>query len=115
MPSYKQAIMLRTDADMSKGKMIAQACHASLKTYKRANKTQKENWEQQGSKKIVLKTREQQIEKLYRKAKRNSLPTYLVKDAGKTEVPSGTKTALGIGPAKEQKINPITGDLSLIK
>jgi len=37
MNDLKQVIVLRTDVGMSTGKMIAQACHASLKSYKKAS------------------------------------------------------------------------------
>jgi len=40
--------------------------------------------------------------------------TYLVVDAGHTEIPAGTKTVLGIGPAPDNIIDKITGDLPLL-
>ncbi len=38
----------------------------------------------------------------------------LVQDAGMTEVPPGTITALGLGPAKSEDLDKITGDLALL-
>lgn len=97
---------------MSKGKMIAQACHASLNVYKKASSRKISEWESQGSKKIALK--HDDLEELLSRAENLDLPTYLVSDAGMTELEPGTKTALGIGPDEESKINQITGDLKLI-
>jgi len=35
-------------------------------------------------------------------------------DAGHTEIPSGTKTVLGLGPAPNNLIDQVTGDLPLL-
>ncbi|MFB6207735.1 MAG: peptidyl-tRNA hydrolase Pth2 [Candidatus Nanohaloarchaea archaeon] len=115
MTSYKQAIVLEGDAGMSKGKLISQACHASLNAYMEADEEEQEAWKEQGSKKVVLELGEHDIEELYRDALGLGLPVYLVKDAGLTEVEPGTVTALGVGPAEESKIDKITGELELVK
>lgn len=115
MTSYKQAIVLRNDIDMSTGKAIAQACHASLNSYRSSSADDVEKWEKEGSKKVVLESDESGITERHTMAKQNGLPSYLVKDAGLTEVKPGTVTALGIGPAEESKIDNITGDLKLLK
>lgn len=115
MTKYKQAVVLKEDLKMSKGKSIAQACHASLKAYNRADEEERDKWDSQGAKKIALDIGDNDIKSRFQKAKREGLPAYLVKDAGLTEVKSGTVTALGIGPAAESKIDSITGDLSLIE
>lgn len=115
MTSLKQAIVIRDDIGMSTGKMIAQACHASLGAYKKATGDEKDSWEKKGQKKVVLSAGDNKLEDLYSRAKRNKISAYLVKDAGHTEVKPGTKTAVGIGPDEESKIDSITGDLELIK
>ena len=112
MSSHKQVIVLNDNIDMSVGKKIAQACHASLNSYKKASDDQISEWESQGQKKISLKTKEPK--KIFEQAKRADLPAYLVKDAGHTEVSPGTVTAVGIGPAEESKIDSITSGLKLI-
>ncbi|MFB6144123.1 MAG: aminoacyl-tRNA hydrolase [Candidatus Nanohaloarchaea archaeon] len=115
MPSYKQVIVVSDDTGMSTGKMISQACHASLKAAEKASDEARGEWESSGAKKVALSAGGKSLEDLFRQAKRNKLPAYLVKDAGLTEVESGTKTALGIGPAEESKIDKITGELGLIE
>lgn len=113
--NYKQAIVVRQDLGMSTGKMIAQACHASLKAYKKSDSEEVAEWEAEGSRKVILSPEQENIEDIFNQAKRNKIPTALVKDAGLTEVEPGTKTAVGIGPAEESKIDNITGHLKLVK
>lgn len=114
MPELKQALVVREDLEMSRGKMIAQACHASLGAYRKAEKEDREKWEEQGAKKIILDSGKLKLEEVLQQAERNNLPAYLVKDAGLTELEPGTATAVGIGPAEEDKIDNITGNLQLI-
>lgn len=47
----KQAIVMRTDLKMGKGKIAAQACHACLESYKKADKRKIREWELFGQKK----------------------------------------------------------------
>ena len=51
----KQAIIIRSDLNMSKGKAAAQAAHASLEAYKKATDDMCDEWETEGQKKVVLK------------------------------------------------------------
>lgn len=115
MTAYKQAIILTEETEMTKGKMIAQACHASIQAYNQANEEQQNQWLETGQKKIILNKGDNKLEELHQQAKRNQLPTSLIQDAGKTQLKPGTKTAVAIGPEKENKINQITGNLGLIK
>ncbi|MFB6241375.1 MAG: peptidyl-tRNA hydrolase Pth2 [Candidatus Nanosalina sp.] len=115
MSPLKQALVLREELEMTTGKMISQACHASLNAYKKASGSRQKNWESEGAKKVVLAAGDNLLEELFEQAKSRGLPAYLVQDAGLTEVEPGTKTALGIGPADETEIDNITGELELIR
>jgi PTH2 family peptidyl-tRNA hydrolase len=42
------------------------------------------------------------------------VPCSLIIDAGMTEIPAGSVTALGIGPAKRDIMDKITADLKLL-
>lgn len=110
----KQVIILREDINMSRGKEIAQACHASLGAYKKADSDKVSQWESEGSKKIVVLAGERNLEDLYSKLQTMDITTYMVKDAGKTELEPGTLTALGVGPGKESEIDSVTAELELV-
>ena len=114
---YKQVIVVRADLKLSKGKLAAQCCHASLGAYRKALETNPysvEQWKNIGEKKVVLKVEGlKELEELKQKAAQARLPLALISDAGRTELPAGTTTALGIGPAKEKDIDKITGHLKM--
>lgn len=111
---HKQAVVLREDLDLSRGKLISQACHASLQAYKKASSEEKDRWESQGQKKVVLDIGDEDLQKRFRRAEKKDVPAAMIKDAGLTEVSPGTTTALGVGPSEESKIDSITGDLKLL-
>ncbi len=68
----------------------------------------------EGQRKIVLKVNsEDALLKKEREAKEAGVPSALISDMGLTELPPGTVTALGIGPAPERVIDKITGNLPL--
>ncbi len=113
---YKQVIVIRRDLEMSEGKKSVQVAHASLGAFRKAKKSVIDNWIKHGEKKVVLQVEsKRELLRLYEKAKREKLPTLLVRDAGLTELKAGTETALGIGPDEDRKIDKITGSLKLLK
>ena len=110
----KQAIILRSDLKMGKGKAAAQAAHASISAIDKADKDTVSAWKAQGMKKVVLKVQsEKELLELFMSAKRE-LPCALIHDAGLTQIESGSATAVGIGPAEESKINKFTKELKLL-
>ena len=112
---YKQVILIRTDLKMSKGKMSAQAAHASTEAVLKSHKDDIAKWRKQGMKKAVLRAdSKQDLLKYKQQAEDIGLITALITDAGRTELEPGTITCLGIGPDKEEKIDKITGELKLI-
>jgi len=115
---YKQVIVLRTDLGMSRGKMAAQAGHAAVSAAEEARKKYSEWWKawiEEGQCKIAVKAEsEQELLELEKKARKSKLPSALVIDRGLTELPPGTITCLGIGPAPSSQIDEITGKLPLL-
>ncbi|MCJ7721170.1 peptidyl-tRNA hydrolase Pth2 [Candidatus Bathyarchaeota archaeon] len=116
--SYKMVIVVRTDIKMSKGKIAAQAGHAAVSASEYARKNRPEWWTpwiMEGQCKIAVKAKsEQEICELERKARNAKLPAALIVDRGLTEIPPNTTTCLGIGPAPANKVDAITGNLSLL-
>ncbi len=111
----KQCIVVRSDIEMSVGKKCAQVAHASLEAALKARKEVLDEWLSEGAKKIVLKADLRKMLELKAAADAAGLPNALIKDAGYTELPPGTITALAIGPAPEEEIDKLTGDLPLLK
>ncbi len=110
----KQAIIIRADLKMGKGKIAAQSAHASVEAMGKTGDETVAGWKAQGMKKVVLKVNsEKELLELFMGAKRE-LPCALIRDAGLTQVESGSITALGIGPAEESKINKFTKELKLL-
>ncbi len=115
MMEQKQVILIRNDLKLPKGKMSAQAAHASVEAVLRSNKEVVNVWRDQGMKKVVLKVEtEKELLLYFQSAKENDLVTALITDAGRTIVEPGTKTCIAIGPDDEDKIDQITGNLKMI-
>lgn len=114
---FKQAIVIRSDLKMDKGKIAAQASHASLEAVRKMEVKYHdwvENWVEQGQKKIVLKVgSEKDLLDLFDAVKRK-FPCALIKDAGHTQVEAGSLTALAIGPLPEKDLDQFTGKLKLL-
>ena len=118
MPEYKQVIIVRTDLKMGTGKKCAQSCHASISAsniVRAQNKAVWKNWMNSGQKKVVLKINSiEKLMELVRQIEKSKIPYFLVRDAGLTQLPPGTATALGIGPVISNDIDKITGELKLL-
>jgi len=131
----KQVIIIRKDLNMRKGKMAAQAAHASMKViidmmskkYMLHGKMERWSllmsddqeiyqWLNGPFKKIVVGVNsEKELMDLYIAASIAGLPHALIQDSGLTEFHgNSTYTAMAIGPAKSEEIDRITGNLELL-
>ena len=121
MEEIKQAIVLRRDIRMGRGKAAAQAAHASceavfkiLKSGRSAWNEWLEKWRASGQLKVVLRVdSEAELLNVYRKALELNLPASLIADAGRTQLEPGTRTAVAIGPAPSSLVDKVTGHLKL--
>ena len=109
------ALIVRKDLRLSAGKVAVQCSHAAVSCALIARKHEPrlmERWQFSGGRKISLAVDSLDLLKeLMIKAKSAGLITHMVKDAGHTEIPPGTITVLGIGPAPKSSINALTGEL----
>lgn len=135
----KQVIVYRRDLNMRKGKIAAQVAHASMKVFFDRREPGGEylqehhngglsdvsfedyllvpltpemwEWVDGSFAKVVLTVEsEEDLLRVYTLALEAGLPAALITDAGNTEfhgVP--TNTAVAIGPARREVIDPITG------
>lgn len=104
---------------MGAGKVAAQVGHAAVALYRAAQRSSEgqrslEQWERHGEMKvredstsksmrkspdfkIVLKGESaEQLAELYELARQAGLVAYLVRDAGHTQIPAGSRTVLGL-------------------
>jgi PTH2 family peptidyl-tRNA hydrolase len=115
---YKLVIVFRVDLRLSKGKAAVQAGHAAVSSAEDARKRRRqwwEDWMEEGQRKIAVKVKnEKELLELKRWAEERSLPVALIVDRGLTEIPPDTVTCLGIGPAPNEVVDRLTGNLPLL-
>lgn len=121
---FKMVLVVRNDLGMRKGKVGAQTGHAvqELIIDRSSGKPVLRDdqyflaWMAQDYAKPVLRVdSEAELLDIYARAQAAGLRCHLVQDLGHTEfhgVP--TYTVVGIGPAPESEIDPITGSLKLL-
>ncbi|EHR79213.1 peptidyl-tRNA hydrolase [Thermococcus litoralis DSM 5473] len=118
MFKYKQVMVVRSDLKLSKGKLAVQVAHGAVTAAFKAYKEKPEwfkAWFNEGQKKVVVKAEnERELFELKAQAENLGIPTALIRDAGLTEVPPGTITCLAIGPAPEEIVDKVTGNLKLV-
>lgn len=111
----KMVICVRTDLEMSKGKVAAQVGHAVLGAYRVAQRLALPRewaraWLFRAQAKITLKAEsEATLDAIAAAATAAGIPWCIIEDAGRTEVEPGTRTVIGVGPAPKHVIDAITG------
>jgi PTH2 family peptidyl-tRNA hydrolase len=115
---YKMVIVTRSDLALSAGKLAAQVSHAAVSCTLLTKKNKPEwfaKWQREGAKKVVVKVETLgEFFPLKEKAEKLGITVNVVTDAGHTEIPEGTQTVLGIGPAPSNLIDQVTGELPLL-
>jgi peptidyl-tRNA hydrolase len=111
----KQVIVINHALKLPKGKLAAQVAHAAVAAFLAADNPAKHRWLENGMPKVVLKADDEaELLKLQNLAQTHGIPACLIQDAGKTVLPEGTITCLGLGPAPEADIDALTGALKLL-
>ena len=100
---------------MSPGKAAAQSGHATLGAYRRGRRLcpgAVRDWLRIGQMKITVKCPTlQQLLELEETCAAAGLNTYLIRDAGHTEIDPGSRTCLAVGPAPASVMDPLTRHL----
>ena len=130
----KQVVVMRTDLNMRKGKMCAQAAHASMKVFFDRLVTDART-DDRGEYEYSFKATPEMVEwidgaftkvvvgmddgdanvRLAQRVKEAGLPHALITDNGATEFHGvKTVTCLAIGPAKAEDIDVFTKELKLL-
>ncbi|KAJ1989448.1 hypothetical protein H4R33_002053 [Dimargaris cristalligena] len=114
----KMNLLVRNDLRMGKGKIAAQCSHATLGCYQRALKMAPANilrWSRSGQTKVAVKVEDEEtMLALEAQARAAGLVTYIVADAGRTQIAAGSLTVLAIGPAPKHVLNDLVGHLKLL-
>ncbi len=112
----KQAILVRMDVKMEKGKLAVQCSHASVESVLKSSKEKVDAWHEEGMTKVVLKVPDLSTLKQYhQKAKVAKLVAVLITDAGRTAFHgTPTMTCVGIGPDEDEKVDKVIHDLKLL-
>jgi PTH2 family peptidyl-tRNA hydrolase len=112
----KQVLVVNQTLTLPPGKLAAQVAHASIGAYLRALPHLQQAWLRSGMTKIVLgAVGVHALEALQAEADVRDVATFLVADAGRTVLRSGTVTCLGLGPAPNEVLNALTGELKLLR
>lgn len=113
----KMVIVARKDLKLSPGKLAAQVAHAAVECALRAQRRKLpalDLWLAEGQKKVVVKVDGlKALLEVKQGAEDLGYNTALITDAGHTELPPGTTTCLGVGPADEARLDKLTGHLGL--
>lgn len=126
--TIKQWIVIREDLNMRKGKMVTQGAHASMAVFinfmredsKYSSKmyisSDVRTWLEGGATKVVVGVdSEAELLEVYNQARQAKVPCSIITDAGYTEFYGQfTKTAVAIGPCKEDMVKHIVGHLNLL-
>ena len=104
------------------GKIAAQASHATLACYDallRASSSSAHpiltRWQRLGQAKIAVQAHsEDELQELQAKAMSLGLCARVIRDAGRTQIASGTATVLGVGPGPKSVVDQVTGGLKLL-
>jgi peptidyl-tRNA hydrolase, PTH2 family len=115
---FKQVIVVRRDLSMGTGKIAVQVAHAAVMGAEKTKARQREwfnSWFKGGQAKVVVKVKTiEELMEIRKRAEELSLPVVQVQDSGLTQVPSGTITCIGIGPAPSELVGNVTNKLKLL-
>ncbi|UJR36730.1 hypothetical protein I4U23_029446 [Adineta vaga] len=118
MFTYKMLFVVNGSLPMSSGKLAAQVAHSAIDLYQQILNRRLMGlnfWNVSGQKKIVVRGNsvEELLDIQQRVSVHKNVVTSIIRDAGRTEIASGSITCLGLFGTNDQ-LDPITGHLKLM-
>eukprot|EP00873_Tetraselmis_striata_P013830 jgi/Tetstr1/434094/TSEL_023238.t1 len=116
----KMVLVVRQDLKMGKGKIAAQCCHAAVGVVmdlceEPAGYSLMMQWEANGATKVAVKAEtEAVLLDVERRCGEAGIPSFMVIDAGRTQIAPNSRTVLAVGPAPTALVDSVTGDLKLL-
>ena len=127
---YKQILIINSELDMGKGKIVGQACHGMvyymdelllyLEGKAPENKELYEKFKiwrgEDGGlmKKIVLKAKEAEMDRILRELTTRDIEAFVVHDRGLTQVKENSFTCIVIEPLPEAQCDELSRHLKLL-
>jgi PTH2 family peptidyl-tRNA hydrolase len=115
---FKQVIIVRRDVNMGTGKIAAQVAHAAVMGAEKVKASRRNwfsSWFAAGQAKVVVKVKSiEELMEVRKQAEELFLPVVQVQDSGLTQIPPGTITCIGIGPAPSELVDKVTFGLKLL-
>ncbi|HEU4605600.1 MAG TPA: peptidyl-tRNA hydrolase Pth2 [Nitrososphaera sp.] len=115
---FKQVMVVRRDLGMGTGKIAAQVAHAAVMSAEKTKAQKREwfdAWFHAGQAKVVVKVQGMdELMEVRKRAESLRLPVVQVQDSGLTQIPPGTTTCIGIGPAPADLVDKVTSGLKLL-
>jgi PTH2 family peptidyl-tRNA hydrolase len=118
MMTYKMLFIVNGSLSMSSGKMATQVAHAAVDLYQQIQTRRMQAlgfWNVSGQRKIVVRgnSTEELLDIEQQASGNRSIVTAIIRDAGLTEIPSGSITCLGLFGTNNQ-LDPITRHFKLM-
>ena len=111
----KQVLVVNQSLKLPKGKLAAQVAHGAVGAFLEASAPAQRAWLAEGMPKVVVSAASaDDLLDLEQRAAEDGIPHCLIEDAGRTVVPEGTITCLGLGPAEDAALDRLTGVLKLL-
>lgn len=114
-------LVFRADLELKKGKLAAQAGHATQLAMRMAEKRSAlsrhwlSEWERGSYPKVALKVlSEENFDKLIEVLNMRQIAHAVVVDEGRTEIPAGTRTALATLPRYRSDLHAVTSTMKLL-
>jgi len=115
-PNLVMYVFANKEAKMSPGKLSAQVAHGACFAQLNSDQTVIKDWIKSGFTKVILEVKDEYaLKEVKNQLIKEGVRSYLITDSGKTEIASGTVTALGVQILDKNKYNDFFNKYKLYK